>query len=299
MLSMEVRQTVPRCIHKHSSISTADHRQSHSSNSGSLGVVRGWAGLQLGPGPPFISQMLTLLPFLFTMISTPLMQTLPGLALGCAVHPTTAWPWLGIAKALCFSRDSYYQCKISPSFSWHNGSLWSRWKCGCFHNCTLTCAEQACSNAISVLHGQTLSDLFYLEEVTSQINNFNCTLAYFKSKLFGRYSPFLLLLIHPVYSTINKHSLSWKSSLPNDNLSALALCEVLFWVSSSSCPPESSYAATFCESPLPAQDLHAWCLLLVHCWPVPSSHHAPATCLCPPWSPVAKPWAWPCVKDHV
>lgn len=209
--------------------------------------------------------------------------------MGYTVLPTTAWPWLGFAKALCFSRDSRYQCKIPPSFSWHNGSLWSRRKCGCFHNCTLTCAEQACLNAISVLHGQTLSDLFYLEEVTSQINNFNVTLVHFKSKLFGKHSPFLLLLIHPVYSTINKCTLSWKSSLINNNLGALPLCEVVFWASSSSCPPESSYAATFCELLLPAQDLYAWCLLLVHCWPVPSSHHAPAICPCPLWSAIANP----------
>lgn len=71
----------------------------------------------------------------------------------------------------------------------------------------LTCVDQVGSNAILALRGQTLSDLFYLEEVTSQINNFSGTLECLKSKLFGKYSPFLLLLIRLVYRAINECTL--------------------------------------------------------------------------------------------
>lgn len=71
----------------------------------------------------------------------------------------------------------------------------------------MTCVEQAGSNAILALHVQTLSDLFYLEEGTSQINNFSGTLECLKSKIFGKHSPFLLILIHLVYRAINKCTL--------------------------------------------------------------------------------------------
>lgn len=121
-------------------------------------------------------------------------------------------PWLDdsdLQSHFVFYGNLIISAKKVPSHSWQSGLFCFRQSSGCFHNYTLTCVEQThSSKAILSQHDQTLSDLFYLKEVTSQINSFCGRLQYEKNKLFRNYSPFLFLLSHLVYRAINKFTLA-------------------------------------------------------------------------------------------
>lgn len=148
------------------------------------------------------------------------MEAFPGLLLGCATllflvmrsipPPENSHDLMTqICKVTLFFMETWLSVqKEAPSFSWQSGLFCFRQSSGCFHNYTLTCAEQASQRSISCQYDQTLSDLFYLKKVTSQINNFSGRLQYEKNRLFSNYSPFLLLLSHLVYRAINKFTLA-------------------------------------------------------------------------------------------